>query len=258
MIPKVILHFSFKEDTGKSTLSATEAFLLGRMKERVLLIDMDTKATATKIFTKTFHLKNDFDKSIYRGFVQQDLNPEIIDVTENVSFIPGGWEINLLSKSMQKKFLHSDLLVLKKLINSLKRKFNYIIIDAPSSRDIISSNAIMASDFIFLILENQKLSYTFFSETVAHLSNLVSDFGGGFHVSGILLYLSRGNVTSESNQEFVEESKKKFGKSVLNNLLWYQERANSFNDKGIKTEEIWDERALKMYQSILNEELTRF
>ncbi|OIK85889.1 hypothetical protein ATW79_07405, partial [Oenococcus oeni] len=218
----------------------------------------DTNGTATNVFAKTFNIKNDFDKSIYKGFAKKDLNSEIVDITENISFIPGGWETNLLSKTIGKNSLSSDLYTLRKLISNIKRKFNYILIDAPSSRDVISSNAIMASDYIFLILENQKLSYTFFSEAVEYLVNLKSKFGCKFKVSGILLYLSRGNISSDANKNFVEESKKKFGKAVLNNFLWYQERANNFNYKGIKTEEIWDERALKMYQSILNEELTRF
>ncbi|MEQ6219491.1 AAA family ATPase [Levilactobacillus brevis] len=52
------------------------------------------------------------------------------------------------------------MLILSELIKSFKEQFDYIIIDVPPTLSIFTNNAILASDYISLVLQTQKQAYT--------------------------------------------------------------------------------------------------
>lgn len=254
MNPHILINFGFKEHTGRSTMNAIFAFLLGRMKERTLLIDLDPSMTSTKIISKTKKINVDPENTIYTGLNQMDLNRSIIKVNDSLSIIPGDWRINLWSPSSEKREENSYI---SEAISNLKYNFKYIIIDMPNIESNIASNALRASTNVFLTLENQRSSYTSFTKDVQYLTETKHNFKMNYAVSGILLYITRSNPSSKENQLFINDAKSKFGGAIMSNPMWFQERIKSFTEDGISSNGIWDNRVLTMYQNILNEELTR-
>ncbi len=235
-------------------MNAIFAFLLGRMKERTLLIDLDPSMTSTKMISKTTKINIDPENTIYTGLTQMDFKNSVIKVNDALSIIPGDWRINLWSPSPDKK---EKISYISEAISNLKYNFKYIIIDMPSTESNIANDALRAGTNIFLTLENQKLSYTNFTKDVQYLTKTKRNFKTNYAVSGILLYITRGNPSSKDNQLFINDAKSKFGDAIMSNPMWFQERIKSFTEDGISSNGIWDNRVLTMYQNILNEELTR-
>nr|WP_262336098.1 AAA family ATPase [Lactiplantibacillus plantarum] len=46
------------------------------------------------------------------------------------------------------------------MIEQFKSQFEYIIIDVPPTLSIFTNNAILASDYVSLVLQTQKQAYT--------------------------------------------------------------------------------------------------
>ncbi|KRL14540.1 ParA family protein [Schleiferilactobacillus perolens] len=257
MEQKVILHFDLKAGSGKSTMAALETYLLARMKERVLLIDLDPSAVSTHAIQKTFSIANDTSKNVFQGLKDGDLNSQVLDVQENLAIIPGSLRTNLWSPIVTAANDDDAGRILTNLIANIHRKFSYILLDVPARWDILSMNALIASNFVFLLLENQKSSFSLFSEAAHHLADFREASDASFTVSGIVPLLSRGSLTQPDNQRFLTDARASFGQAVLHNVIWNQERIKVFTDEGISAKAAWDQRALDMYQRVLNEELTR-
>lgn len=250
MAPKVLVHFGFKEGTGRSTMNAAFAFLLGRMKESTLFIDLDPSTTATKILAKTYKLDFNPERTIYTGLTQGALAPQLVNVNESLSILPGDWRLSLWNPV-------GTPTRLRDFLAKVPRRFKYVIIDMPSTQSPFTDCGLFAATNVFLTLENQKNAYLTFSDDVQYLQDLRAQIGQTFTVSGVLLSVSRGNPTSKANQQFLLDARTKFKHAVLTNPSWYQERVKTFTTEGISSKGTWDMRVLQMYQSILNEELTR-
>ncbi|MEQ6219731.1 ParA family protein [Levilactobacillus brevis] len=67
--------------------------------------------------------------------------------------------------------------------------FDYIIIDVPPTLSIFTNNAILASDYISLVLQTQKQAYTSVLKTAQYMFQLKSDYRASFNVAGVILYL---------------------------------------------------------------------
>lgn len=254
MDSKVLVHICFKEGTGRSTMNAVFAFLLGRMKESTLFVDLDPSTTATQILMNTYHLKLDPEKTIYKGLTKEDLISNTVAIDESLSFIPGDWRLNLWNPSHGER---SAAYSLTSMLMGLHRQYKYILLDVPSNSSLITDTALIAASNIFLTLENHKIAYIDFGDSIRYLADSKNRLTTNYAVSGVVLSITRGNPTSKLNQKFIFDAKKKFHSAILSNPQWYQERVHSFTENGITFKDTWDMRVLTMYQNILNEELTR-
>lgn len=250
MSPKVFVHFGFKENTGRSTMNAVFAFLLGRMKESTLFIDLDPRTTSTKILARTFNVEIDQERTIYSALATEDVAANVISLNESLSLLPGDWRLGLRNFDGQENLLY-------RMIGKIKRKYKYVLVDMPSTASSLADVGLAAATNVFLTLENQKSSYLTFTQDVQYLDQARKRNIGSFAVSGILLSMNRGNPSSKANLEFIRDARSKFKDAILSNPSWNQERIHSVTTTGISTKGNWDIRVLQMYQNILNEELTR-
>ncbi|MCE2138623.1 AAA family ATPase, partial [Streptococcus thermophilus] len=67
---------------------------------------------------------------------------------------------------------HDRMLILKTLIEQFKSQFEYIIIDVPPTLSIFTNNAILASDYVSLVLQTQKQAYTSVLKTAQYMYQL--------------------------------------------------------------------------------------
>lgn len=254
MRAKTLLHFNFKGGVGKTTLSVINTYLLGA-KNKVLLIDLDPQANATEIMKATFNTEIEPTVSLYNGLLNFDLSNSIVSITNNISIIPADWELSLWPGKIERIKSHDRMLILSELIKSFKEQFDYIIIDVPPTLSIFTNNAILASDYVSLVLQTQKQAYTSVLKTAQYMYQLKNDFNASFNVTGVILYLVKKDA--KVDKEITEAANKSFGDAVFSNRIWQQERVKLFSNEGIKNEDHWDKRALNMYRMVLKEQLKR-
>ena len=149
---KIISIINQKGGVGKTTTAINLAASLGILEKKTLLIDFDPQANATTGLND-FDINNEF--SIYDAISG---NEKIVDIISNTSieymdFIKSdtnlvGCEVELVSLPNREKQL-------LKLINKVKKNYEYILIDCPPSLGLLTLNALTASTDVLIPIQSE-------------------------------------------------------------------------------------------------------
>lgn len=124
----------------------------GKQGKQVLLIDLDPQANLSLSLGIT-----EAKKSIYQALRGEcSLTDALIKITDKLHVIPAtldlsGAELELASEAGRE-------MILKELINPLKNKYDFILIDCPPSLGLLTLNALTASDQVYIPLQAQFLA----------------------------------------------------------------------------------------------------
>ena len=150
---KVISLVNQKGGVGKTTTSINLSASLGYLNKRVLLVDLDPQGNTT---TGVGINKGDITNSIYEVLIDKcNIKDAIIKTKfDNLYVLPAtinlaGINFELLDKSRANQGFMRNL-QLKKHIDEIKEYFDYIIIDCPPSLELITTNALAASDSVII------------------------------------------------------------------------------------------------------------
>ncbi|MEJ6401212.1 ParA family protein [Nicoliella lavandulae] len=150
MTAKIISFANQKGGVGKTTTTFEVAENLSQQfDKRVLIIDLDPQASLTSIkydMRKLIseHMDNMTDVMIGKESIQ-DI---IINLKENMDIAPttlqlSDAELNLVNTTLRE-------LVLSKNISTIKDDYDFILIDCPPSRGLLTVNALSASDYVLI------------------------------------------------------------------------------------------------------------
>src|SRR2546422_84854 len=115
----------FKGGSGKTTSAVNIAACLSSLGRKVLLLDLDQQAQATK------HLGIDPNKvnpNLFHVFMRQVPTSLAVKATEfSFDIIPG----NSLLAAIEQSLEEGDEPLLRELLSSLRDSYDYIILDCP-------------------------------------------------------------------------------------------------------------------------------
>ncbi|QBP18242.1 ParA family protein [Acetilactobacillus jinshanensis] len=254
---KTLLHSAFKGGCGKTAITVITAYLLRHMGKRVLLIDLDPQANSSEIMSYTYNNHQKPAVSLYNGLLHFDLTHSIVHLDPKMDIIPSDWSLSLWPEKIEKYNMHDRNLILKHVLAPLKPKYDFILIDVPPTLSAFTNNALLASDYVSLVLQTQRQSYTSVLKTAQYMYQLKQSYPkeAKYSLLGVILYLVKKHA--KTDREISNEAKKSFGSAVYKHPIWQQERIKVFGDEGIHNKDYWDRRALKMYRGTVNEELSR-
>lgn len=147
---KVIAITNHKGGVGKTTSTINIGAGLNKLGRRVLLIDLDPQAN----LSQSLNLQ-DKSRNIY-GALKGEYSLSPIEVITGLDVIPStldlsGAEIELSGEAGREY-------ILKELIEPIRVKYNYILIDSPPSLGLLTINALTASNEILIPLQAQYLA----------------------------------------------------------------------------------------------------
>ena len=217
---KVISLVNQKGGVGKTTTSINLSSALGHLGKKVLLIDLDPQSNST---TGIGLNKADIKKSTYDVIMHScDIKDAIVKTKfKNLSVIPSmlllsGAEMELTQLSFKENnFVIWDQL--KTQIDSIRDRYDFILIDCPPTLGALTVNALAASNSVLIPVQCEYYSL----EGVTQLLNTViltqNTINPQLDIEGVLLTMLDGRTLV--GLEVVEDVRKFFKEKVFNTII---------------------------------------
>lgn len=211
---KVISIANRKGGVGKTTTAVNIATAMAAIGKRVLILDMDPQGNAT---TSLGVNKN---KCLFSSYDVMINNCKIEDAVietdiKKFSIIPSApalaaAEIELIDVERREY-------VLRKNIKTLDGLYDYVLIDCPPSLNLITINALVASDSVIVPLQSEFLALEGLSDLIKNINTIKKNFNSKLELQGIVLTMfdRRNNLSTMVESDV----RKYFGAKVYNTVI---------------------------------------
>ena len=182
------LFLNYKGGTGKTSISSAYGYCLAGMGKRVLMVDLDAQAHLTTCLNQE-GVRH--EKSLYSVMVKGDSISDIIVPTSlpSMKLIPSSLSLSALEVPLFK--MHLREFRLRQALKEIENDYDFIIIDSAPSINLLSLNAILASDEILIPLLADFLSFHGLKILMETLASIEVDFQ--FYLGKIHIFLNRFN-----------------------------------------------------------------
>jgi len=208
------LFLNFKGGTGKSSLSASYGFRLAQMGIRTLLIDLDPQGH----LTQCLGLNNEeYTKTLFNGLIEKEEIEKIIVKTDlpTLNIIPSN--LNLSPVELSLFSMNSREFRLKRLLSSIEKNYEVIVMDASPSIGLLNLNAILASNDLLIPVLADFLSYHGLKILFETLSTIEEDFS--FVFENIFIFLNRYNESHRICKRSKKALETHYNKYLLNTVI---------------------------------------
>ncbi len=204
-----------KGGVGKTTTAAALAQGLSEHGKRVLLIDWDPQASLTitlgvdpeslertvyDLLTTT--IRNEGGISI-RDVIIQTRNPK-------VDLAPANIELSQAELDLVGAFTRE--LVLKEMIQPVRERYDFILVDCLPSLGLLTINALSAADRIIIPLQADFLAMKGVGLLLNTINRVKTRINPNLEIAGILLTMT--NSRTLHSKEVIEITRKAFGEKV--------------------------------------------
>ena len=202
---KIIAIANQKGGVGKTTTSVNLAASLGVLEKKVLLIDADPQANASS------GLGIDVESVEIGSYqvLEHSATPEEATVScsaPNVSVIPA--HIDLVAIEIELVDKENREYMLKKALESVKDKYDYILIDCAPSLGLLTLNALTAADSVVIPIQCEYFALEGLGKLLNTIKSVQKIHNPSLDIEGLLLtmYDSRlrlsNQVLDEVNNHF--------------------------------------------------------
>ena len=201
---KIIAVANQKGGVGKTTTSVNLSAAFAEMGKTVLLIDCDPQGNATSGLGIE---KDGLELSIYDALINDTPMEEIILQTQfGLDMVPS--VMDLAGAEVELVNLDDKQYRLKKAVELIKDKYDYILIDCPPSLGHVTLNALTAADSVLLPLQCEFYALEGLSQLLSTVQLVQEQLNGDLRIEGLVLtmYDSRTNLA----EQVVEEVKTHF------------------------------------------------
>jgi chromosome partitioning protein len=201
----VITIANWKGGVGKSSSAASIGAALAMKGRRVLLIDLDAQQNLSFMMGHN----EDPEVSIYDALVKDAPLP-IVKIKENLDLVPASVELARAEIDLATKIAREG--ILKSLLEDYIGKYNYILLDCPPLLGIVTTNALVASDKLYMPLTAEALpvkGLTMLDDVVSEVKKRINhklELGG--------VFFTRFN-NRKLNREVVSMIEQRYGDKVF-------------------------------------------
>lgn len=217
MSAKVICVTNQKGGVGKTTTAVNTCYFLSKDKKNTLLVDFDPQGNATsglgvdkndiktlgltmtEVILGTAKIEDAIRKTKYKHFDLAPATPELANAEVEVT-------------SMDKKFVR-----LRDAINTVRDKYDFIVIDLPPSLSLLTVNGMIASDYLLLPVQTEFYALEGVAQLLESMKLVMKQANPNLRLLGVVatMYDRR---TSLSAQVF-KEIKKYFKDLTFNTTI---------------------------------------
>src|SRR6202453_1731593 len=191
-VARVIAIANQKGGVGKTTTAVNLGASLAASEQRTLIIDCDPQGNTTSALGFP---KDPARRTLYQSLIlDEPLDRIILDVqVEGLDLIPS--DKNLVGAAIELVPIENREYKLKSVISGVLAKYNYILIDCAPSLDLLTVNALAASDSVMVPIQCEYLALEGVSELLDTLMRLRRTLNPSLAIEGILLTMYDDRTT---------------------------------------------------------------
>jgi chromosome partitioning protein len=210
---RVIAVANQKGGVGKTTTAVNLAACLAAADRRTLLVDLDPQGNATQGLGID---KNDLDRHLYHLLVDGVSPEDLIRSTDvrGLSILPAnrdmvGAEVELVDAEAREYRLRRGL-------ESVRDKYDYIIVDCPPSLGLLTLNGLVAADGVLVPLQCEYYALEGLSELLQTIILVRDNLNPNLRVHGVLLTMYQHTNLSK---QVVDDVRNHLGEKVFETII---------------------------------------
>lgn len=208
----IIAIINQKGGSAKTTTAVNLGATLTELGKRVILIDIDPQGSSSKWLRCS-----NTEKGIYNVFTENTcISDNIRDTSiEGLNIIPSSqWLIGL------EKALASEVgaeTILRKKLDVLEGKYDYILIDCPPALGLLSLNALVAANEIMVPLETRVMALDGLAQLLNTFKMVKERLNPELKINGIIP--CRVDKRTRLSMDVIDELKKRFKDMVYDSCI---------------------------------------
>lgn len=195
---RIIALANHKGGVGKTTTAAALGAGLASMGRRVLLVDLDAQANLTASFMGDVEP----GETIYEALRGEAALP-IIPMGERLDLVPSSLDMAGVDIELTNRY--SREYVLRKLLKPVSGDYDYILLDCPPSLGLVTVNAFVAANELFIPLTAEALPARGLKRLTDILQTVRENLNEGISLTGIVITRWEGTTLSKTVEERLRE-----------------------------------------------------
>ena len=196
---------------GKTTTAINLATYLAAAGRRVLLVDMDPQANTSSGIGV---LKNVRKQTIYDLLVQDDEDATIFDTivpTQRRELVVAPCTVDLAAAEVELVGELAREQRLRQVLEPIRNRCDYIIIDCPPSLGLLTINALVAADGLLIPIQCEYLALEGLSQLLNTVNIVKNKLNPDLYIAGVVLTMFdprtrlAGDIVREVRNHFPQE-----------------------------------------------------
>ena len=212
---KIISVTNQKGGVGKTTSSINLSACLGAQGKKVLVVDSDPQGNTTSGFGIE---KNELEDTLYELMIGDSTTTECIikDAAENVDLLPAN--VNLAAAEIELINTAKKEFILKRALDWVKDKYDFIIIDCPPSLSTLTVNALTASDSVLVPIQCEYFALEGLSSLINTVNLVKERLNNDIQMEGV--FFTMYDARTRLSEEVVADVKAKLrGYTIFESII---------------------------------------